>query len=66
MEKISYENLFGADLAKRVGSLEDKLDTKLKSFAPKRDEEGATAVSVGGYYGQYVDIDGTSASSDHE
>ncbi len=66
MEKISYENLFGADLAKRVGSREDRLDVKLKSFAPKRDEEGATAVTVGGYYGQYVDIDGTSASSDHD
>ena len=66
MADISYDNLFGADLAKRVGSREDKLDIKLKSFAPKRDEEGATAVTVGGYYGQYVDIDGTSASSDHD
>lgn len=66
MEKISYENLFGADLAKRVGSREERLDLKLKSFAPKRDEEGATSVTVGGYYGQYVDIDGTSASSDHD
>ena len=66
MADISYDNLFGADLAKRVGSREDKLDIKLKSFAPKRDDEGATAVTVGGYYGQYVDIDGTSASSDHD
>ena len=66
MDKISYNNLFGADISKKIGSREDKLDTKLKSFAPKRDEEGATAVTVGGYYGLYVDIDGTSAASDHE
>jgi hypothetical protein len=66
MAAISYENLFGADLAKKVGSLDDKLDVKYKSFAPRRDPEGSTSVSVGGYYGQYVDIDGTSASSDHE
>ena len=58
--------LSNSDITKRVGSREDKLDVKLKSFAPKRDEEGATAVTVGGYYGQYVDIDGTSASSDHD
>jgi len=66
MSEISYENIFGADISKKIGSREGKLDAKLKSFVSKRDYESTTAVSAGGYYGQYVDIDGTSAGSDRE
>ena len=59
--------LFGYEITKKVGSREEKLDKDLKSFIPKRDEEGSSSVvSAGGYYGQYVDIDGTSSDSEQD
>ena len=59
--------LFGYNISKKVNSLEKKKDEKLKSFVPKRDDEGmSSVVASGGYYGQYVDIDGTDSSTDHE
>ena len=59
--------LFGYQITKKIGSLEQKLDKDLKSFVPKRDDEGSSSVvTTGGYYGQYVDIDGTSSDTESE
>lgn len=59
--------LFGYQITKKIGSREEKLDKELKSFVPKRDDEGSSSVvTTGGYYGQYVDIDGTSNNSENE
>ena len=59
--------LFGYQITKKIGSREEKLDKDLKSFVPKRDDEGSSSVvTTGGYYGQYVDIDGTSNNSENE
>lgn len=59
--------LFGYQITKKIGSREEKLDKDLKSFVPKRDDEGSSSVvTTGGYYGQYVDIDGTSSDTESE
>ncbi len=59
--------LFGYQITKKIGSRENKLDKDLKSFVPKRDDEGSSSVvTTGGYYGQYVDVDGTSNDSENE
>lgn len=60
-------NLFGYEISKKIASRETKLDKDLKSFVTPRDEEGSSSVATtGGYYGQYVDIDGTSSDSSSE
>ena len=57
--------IFGYEINKKVASLEAKKDKELKSFVPKRDDEGSsTVVTTGGYYGQYIDIDGLSANNE--
>ena len=57
--------IFGYEINKKVASLEVKKDKELKSFVPKRDDEGSSSVvTTGGYYGQYVDIDGLSANNE--
>ena len=57
--------IFGYEINKKVASLEVKKDKELKSFVAKRDEEGSSSVvTTGGYYGQYVDIDGLSANNE--
>jgi hypothetical protein len=59
--------LFGYQITKKIASREGKLDKDLKSFVPKRDDEGSSSVvTTGGYYGQYVDVDGTSNDSENE
>lgn len=37
-----------------------------KSFIPKESEDGSTVITAGGYFGQYVDIDGTAVASDQD
>lgn len=37
-----------------------------KSFIPKEAEDGSTVITAGGYFGQYVDIDGTAVASDYD
>ena len=42
--------LFGYQITKKIGSREEKLDKDLKSFVPKRDDEGSSSVvTTGGY-----------------
>ena len=42
----------------------DKLDTQAVSFVPATTDDGSTAISTAGYYGQYLDLDGDSAKTD--
>ena len=37
-----------------------------KSFVPREAEDGSTVISAGGYFGQYIDIDGTTVASDQD
>jgi hypothetical protein len=40
------------------------LDSQPKSFVPPTSEDGSSAVASGGYYGQYLDLDGDTAKTD--
>lgn len=57
--------LFGFKITKAT---EDKTSdlTKNKSIVPPDVEDGSATVAAGGYYGQYIDIDGNSVKSDAE
>jgi len=58
-------NLFGYEISKKVSK--DDLSKDVISPIPKSNEEGAATVTVGGgYYGQFVDLSGTDALSDHD
>ncbi len=55
--------LFGYQISKKVASKEPELVSPI----PKTTADGGTTVTVGGgYYGQYVDLAGTEAISDHD
>ena len=59
--------LFGYEITKKVGTKDLKRDKEVKSFAPKPEQDGTSAtIAAAGYYGQYVDIDGTSTSNDRD
>jgi len=59
--------LFGYQITKRVSSKEDKKEKDVISFAPKPEDDGVSAtVAAGGYYGQYIDLDGTASSNDRD
>ena len=57
--------LFGFKITKAT---EDKTSdlTKNKSIVPPDIDDGSTTVAAGGYYGQYIDIDGNSVKTDAE
>jgi len=38
---------------------EEEKQEQIPSFAPKQDNDGAAIISTGGFYGTYVDLDGT-------
>ena len=59
--------LFGFNITKKVGSKELKKERDVVSFAPKPEDDGVSStVAAGGYYGQYVDLDGTASSNDRD
>ena len=59
--------LFGYEINKKVSSDKEKQIDKIISPIPKANDEGSTVVTAGGgYYGQFVDLEGTNAVSDHE
>jgi len=59
--------LFGYEINKKVSGKQKEIETKIVSPIPKINDEGGATVTVGGgYYGQYVDLEGTNAISDHE
>ena len=58
---------FGFTLSRKPVTDEDKrkkLDEQPKSFVPPTTEDGSTAIAAGGYYGQYLDIEGDAAKTD--
>jgi len=55
--------LFGFQIKRKS---EEAEEAKKVSFVPKETDDGAGVVTSGGYYGSYVDIDGTSSRSDAE
>jgi hypothetical protein len=58
--------LFGYQITKRLSSKRD-IEKDIKSFAPKPEEDGVSStVAAGGYYGQYVDLDGSASSNDQD
>ena len=54
-------DLFGFEIKRKS---EDKEEKKKVSFVPKDNEDGAGVIASGGYFGSYVDLDGTAAKSD--
>ena len=55
--------LFGYEISKKIGSREREVISPI----PKVNDDGGATVTVGGgYYGQVVDLEGTTAVSDHE
>lgn len=53
--------LFGFEISRKKEEDEQK---KRQSFVAPDADDGATVISEGGYYGQYVDIEGTKAKDD--
>ena len=41
-----------------------RLEEQPKSFVPPTSEDGSTAIAAGGYYGQYLDLEGDAAKTD--
>ena len=59
--------LFGYEINRKVSSQGEAKAEKIISPIPKANDEGSTTVTVGGgYYGQFVDLEGTDAVSDHQ
>lgn len=54
--------LFGLKFGK---TSQEKEESKLTSFVPPTTDDGAVIIETGGFYGQYVDLDG-STRSDYE
>lgn len=66
-------NLFGFDISRSKKSkkqdseiLAANLADQPKSFVPPTSEDGSQAIAAGGYYGQFLDLDGDAAKSDVE
>ena len=60
--------IFGLNITRKVAG-QDKEEKKLISPIPVTDDVGALTVSTnatGAYYGNYVDMEGTTSDSDHE
>jgi hypothetical protein len=55
--------LFGFQITRKKD--EEEIQNR-KSFTPPETDDGTTVISEGGYYGQYVDIEGTKAKDDTE
>ena len=54
-------SLFGFQIKRKS---EEKIEAKKVSFVPKDNEDGAGVIATGGYFGSYVDLDGTAAKTD--
>lgn len=55
-----------ASIPPHPGGQPTNKEVEIKSFVPKESEDGSTVVSAGGYFGQYIDIDGTTVASDQD
>ena len=59
--------LFGFTIAKTADTEAEKralLAAQPKSFVPPTSEDGSSAIAAGGYYGQYLDIEGDAAKTE--
>lgn len=56
-------DLFGFQIKRKQ---EEKEEQKVKSFVPPESDDGSTVISEGGYFGQYVDLEGTKAKDDSD
>jgi len=57
--------IFGFQITRKTGGEKD-IDKKIGSFVPPNTDDGSTAIAAGGYYGQYLDIDGDTVKTDSE
>ena len=58
---------FGFSITRNPNSPEEKqkrLNSQPASFVPPTAEDGSMAIASGGYYGQYLDLDGDAAKTD--
>jgi len=56
-------NLFGFEIKRK--SSDDAEEKRVRSFVPPTEEDGTgEVINAGGYYGQYVDMDGAGAKSE--
>ena len=58
---------FGFSITRNPNTPEEKkkkLQSQSDSFVPPSSEDGSSAIAAGGYYGQYLDMDGDAAKSD--
>jgi hypothetical protein len=60
-EQLDEQRLYGFELGtdKAATKNQNTVDLKQKSFALPQNEDGAVTVAGAGYYGTYVDLDGT-------
>lgn len=56
-------DLFGFQITRKQ---EEKEQQKIKSFVPPESDDGSTVIAEGGYFGQYVDLEGTKAKDDSD
>lgn len=56
-------DIFGFRIT-RKSEEEEELKNQPKSFVPPSPEDGSVAVAAGGYYGQYLDLDGDAVKTD--
>ena len=56
-------DLFGFQITRKQ---EEKEQQKVKSFVPPESDDGSTVIAEGGYFGQYVDLEGTKAKDDSD
>ena len=56
-------DLFGFSITRKQ---EEKEQQKVKSFVAPETDDGSTVITEGGYFGQYVDLEGTKAKDDSD
>ena len=54
-------DLFGFSITRKKDEVEEQ---SRKSFVPPESEDGSSVIAAGGYFGQYVDLEGTKAKDD--
>jgi hypothetical protein len=58
--------IFGFQITRKAGDKQRGVEKRPASFVPPSTDDGSTAIAAGGYYGQYLDIDGDSVKTDSE
>jgi hypothetical protein len=58
--------IFGFQITRKTGDKPKDIEKRPASFVPPSTDDGSTAIAAGGYYGQYLDIDGDAVKTDSE